>query len=148
MTDAETRREMALIEERARISEATGFDAGDRFEDEAQVREYFTVAAWESMNDEKCPFTQDDLDAMAAAVIEHRWHMPVTVYAWGCGRVRSALLRDAEASEAAGQAALAQGWDSSRDDAWAVELGATVETVDRATRGDDAVEGWAVAEAR
>ena len=58
----------------AYISEATGFDGDDRFESEAQVREYFTVATLRDWLD-GCPYTQESLDAMAEAVIANGWHM-------------------------------------------------------------------------
>lgn len=71
--EAEVRQEIA---ERGQgyVSEATGFDAGDEFESEAQVREYFTVANLRAMLDE-CPYTQEGLDLMAEAVIGGGWHM-------------------------------------------------------------------------
>lgn len=58
---------------RAEIHDATAFDTGDEFASERQVREYFTVANIEAMIG-TCPQTQAALDAMADAVIEHRWH--------------------------------------------------------------------------
>ena len=70
---AEVRQEIA---ERGQgyVSEATGFDQGDEFETEAQVREYFTVDNIRDMFGE-CPYTQEDLDLMAEAVIDGGWHM-------------------------------------------------------------------------
>lgn len=56
------------------VHEATGFDNGDLFESEQQVREYFTVANIGSMFGE-CPYTQAELDEMAEAVIRNGWHM-------------------------------------------------------------------------
>lgn len=65
------------------ISEYTGFDQGDEFTSEQQVREYFTVANLADMglggSDEGSErdnhvLTQDELDAMAAEVIRQRWH--------------------------------------------------------------------------
>ena len=66
---------------RADIHEATNFDAGDLFRSEAEVREYFTVENIQAMFG-SCPYTQEQLDEMAAAVIAHRWHMvlPVNEY--------------------------------------------------------------------
>lgn len=64
--------------DRSYISQATGFDSGDEFTTEQQVREYFTVANMEAMFGE-CPQTQVELDAMADAAIEHRWHMVAPV---------------------------------------------------------------------
>lgn len=59
---------------RAEIHDATGFDNGDLFESEAEVREYFTVESIEFMFGE-CPYTQAELDEMAEAVIRNGWHM-------------------------------------------------------------------------
>lgn len=59
---------------RDQIHEATGFDNGDLFTSEAQVREYFTVQNVTDMFGE-CPCTQDELDEMAEAVTANRWHM-------------------------------------------------------------------------
>ena len=56
------------------VSEATGFDAGDVFETEEQVREYFTVDTIRGAFD-GCPYTPEGLAVMAEAVIAHRWHM-------------------------------------------------------------------------
>ncbi len=58
---------------REMISEATGFDAGDEFQSEAQVRLYFAVVEQVAMFGE-CPWSQEALDTMAEAVLEHRWH--------------------------------------------------------------------------
>lgn len=81
-----------MTSERDRISEATAFDTGDTFEDEAQVREYFTMAAMVDMfgpgwaeggrewNEpaplwtQGEPWTQDDLDQWAGLVSGNRWH--------------------------------------------------------------------------
>ena len=60
---------------RSGVSDATGFDHGDLFESEAQVREYFTVAEQAVMFGEDGITDQAILDAFADAVIEHRWHM-------------------------------------------------------------------------
>lgn len=57
------------------ISQSTGFDRGETFENEAQVREYFTVESMRSMLSGNCDFTQDELTAMAETVIENGWHM-------------------------------------------------------------------------
>ena len=69
---AEARRGIA---ERGRtyISEATGFDLGDEFTSEAQVREYFTVTTLRDAFD-GCPYTQEALGVMAEAVIANGWH--------------------------------------------------------------------------
>jgi len=63
---------------RADIHEATNFDAGDLFRSEAEVREYFTVENIQAMFG-SCPYTQAELDKMAAEVIAHRWHMVLPV---------------------------------------------------------------------
>lgn len=60
------------------ISEATGFDRGDLFTSEEQVREYFSIPNIEAMFGE-CPYTQAELDEMAEEVIRHRWHMALPV---------------------------------------------------------------------
>ena len=58
------------------ISEQTGFDLGERFTSEDQVRAYFTVDSMvEAFGPEDgAALTQGDLDDMADAVIAHRWH--------------------------------------------------------------------------
>lgn len=63
---------------RQQIHEATGFDNGDLFQSEAQVRAYFTVENIEVMFG-SCPYTQAELDEMAEEVIRHRWHMVLPV---------------------------------------------------------------------
>ena len=72
-------------------------------------------------------------------------------YVWGAGPVQSALLREAEVSQEAIDAALAHGFvfdspDYIPGDSWAVEVEATEEEIDEATRFDPAVVGYAVAE--
>src|SRR5690606_25856870 len=59
---------------RAEIHYATGFDNGDLFQSEAQVRAYFTVENIAAMFG-SCPYTQAELDEMAEEVISHGWHM-------------------------------------------------------------------------
>ena len=56
------------------ISNATGFDAGEQFTSEEEVRYYFTTDNLTGMFwfDEQP--NQDQLDEWAAAVIESRWH--------------------------------------------------------------------------
>lgn len=63
-----------MVWTRADIHDATGFDSGDLFTSEEQVREYFTVENMRDMFGE-CPYTQEELDEMAEAVIRHGWHM-------------------------------------------------------------------------
>ena len=58
----------------AEIHYATGFDNGDLFTSEEQVREYFTVENIQAMFGE-CPYTQAELAEMAETVITHGWHM-------------------------------------------------------------------------
>ena len=72
-------------------------------------------------------------------------------YVWGTGSAQSALIREAEVSQEAVDAALAHGFvfDSPYDipgDSWAVEVEATEEEIDEATRFDPAVAGYVVAE--
>lgn len=72
-------------------------------------------------------------------------------YVWGAGPVQSALLREAEVSQEAIDAALAYGFDfDSPDylpgDSWAVEVEATEEEIDALTRFDDAVVGYVSAD--
>jgi hypothetical protein len=75
-TIAEARRRIAEFI-RGFISEQTAFDAGDTFASAKEVRDYFNVQELEDVFGEPCPLTQEVLDAMADAVIEHRWHMEV-----------------------------------------------------------------------
>lgn len=71
-----TRTERELNELRGQISDKTGFDNGAEFVDEAEVRAYFTTEAMEEMfgADNANQPAQAELDRMAAAVIENRWH--------------------------------------------------------------------------
>lgn len=55
------------------ISEATAFDNGERFTSVEQLREYFSVDEQARMFG-ACAYTQDELDAMAAIVLDNRWH--------------------------------------------------------------------------
>jgi len=81
---------------RAEIHYATGFDNGDLFRSAEEVRRYFTVTNITEMFG-SCPYTQDELNAMADEVIAHRWHMvlPVeeyrTVYTDGFGAQLEAI---------------------------------------------------------
>jgi hypothetical protein len=59
------------------ISDLTGFDRGEYFQDPAQVRAYFTVEVMERLYPgwlKKTGLAQADLDEMAGAVIHHKWH--------------------------------------------------------------------------
>ncbi|PZN07216.1 MAG: hypothetical protein DIU69_12020 [Bacillota bacterium] len=67
-----------MVLTRAYIHDTTGFDNGDLFRSAQEVRDYFTVANIEAMFGE-CPYTQEELDEMAEAVIAHRWHMALPV---------------------------------------------------------------------
>ena len=60
------------------ISEQTGFDSGQLFQSDAQVRDYFTVAAQRAMFGDDAISDQDVLDDMAADVIANRWHYAQT----------------------------------------------------------------------
>ena len=67
-------------------------------------------------------------------------------YVWGTGPVQSALIREAEVSQEAIDAALAHDFVFDSPDGWAVEVEATEEEIDEATRFDSAVAGYAAAE--
>jgi hypothetical protein len=59
------------------ISDLTGFDRAEYFEDPGQVRAYFKVEVMERLYpgwSKKTGLTQPDLDEMAGAVILHKWH--------------------------------------------------------------------------
>lgn len=61
--------------DRNNISGATGFDFGEGFESETQVRDYFTLVNMRDMfGADAAEMTTDDLAAMADAVIENRWN--------------------------------------------------------------------------
>jgi len=71
---------------------------------------------------------------------------PQLYHVWGRGPAQSALIRDANSSEAAARTALAHGFDPGADcDAWAVEVEASEAELDAATRHDPAVIGYAEA---
>ena len=55
------------------ISNATGFDSGDKFTSKEQVRAYFTTDNLTGMFAEDPP-AQDTLDSWAESVIENCWH--------------------------------------------------------------------------
>ena len=68
-------------------------------------------------------------------------------YVWGTGPAQSTLIREAEASLEAAEAAMENGFSfGTTGDDWAVEAEATEEEVDKATRFDPAVVGYVVAE--
>jgi hypothetical protein len=59
------------------ISDVTGFDRGEYFQDPRQVRAYFTVEVMERLYPgwlKKTGLGQADLDEMAGAVMHHKWH--------------------------------------------------------------------------
>lgn len=63
-------------------------------------------------------------------------------YVWGTGPAQSTLIREAEASQEAVDAALAHGFVFASPDDWAVEVVTTEENIDALTRSDDAVAGY------
>ena len=67
-------------------------------------------------------------------------------YVWGTGPVQSALIREAEVSQEAIDAALAHGFVFDSPDDWSVEVEASEDEIDTATRFDPAVVGYAAAE--
>lgn len=59
------------------ISDTTGFDSGEYFQNPDQVKGYFKVGIMERLYpgwSKKTGLTQADLNEMAGAVIHHRWH--------------------------------------------------------------------------
>lgn len=67
--------EVDAREVRTAISEATGFDQGDEFTGEAQVREYFTADAQREMFGADAITDPEVLAVFAEAVIDGGWHM-------------------------------------------------------------------------
>lgn len=78
---------MTMMYTETEINDITGFENGDRFENNDQVREYFTADNIASMfsdlfthdvgvitRDGKTVLTHADLEEMARLVIENRWH--------------------------------------------------------------------------
>lgn len=65
------------------------------------------------------------------------------VAVWGRGPAAASLVRKGEATDAAVQTAARFGFHLHDPDAWAVEVEASDEEVDAATRHDAAVLGWA-----
>lgn len=55
------------------VSQATGFDSGDQFESEEQVRDYFSVQSLTELFGE-CIYSPEELAAMVEAVLDGRWH--------------------------------------------------------------------------
>ena len=58
-----------------KINEETGFANGDLFNDENEVREYFTIESMKYQFGGSYEFKQTELDEMAELVIENKWHM-------------------------------------------------------------------------
>jgi hypothetical protein len=56
------------------ISDKTGFDLGELFADDEDVRKYFQRSTLESIFPYET-FDQGALDEMSAAVVSNRWHM-------------------------------------------------------------------------
>ena len=67
-------------------------------------------------------------------------------YVWGTGPVLSTLIKEAEASLEAAEAAMENGFEFTSPDDWAVEVVTTEEDIDALTRFDDAVAGYVDAE--
>ena len=69
-------------------------------------------------------------------------------YVWGTGPAQSALIREAEASHEAAEAAMENGFEFTSPDDWAVEVKTSEEEeeIDKATRFDPSVAGYAAAE--
>jgi len=63
-------------------------------------------------------------------------------YVWGTGPAQSALIREAEVSQEAIDAALAHDFVFDSPDDWAVEVEASEDEIDEATRFDSAVAGY------
>jgi len=66
---------------RNEISEKTGFDSGEQFSDDAEVRDYYRVQSMSEMYGGELsadyPELADQgvLDEMAETVIDNHWHM-------------------------------------------------------------------------
>jgi len=61
------------------INDATGFANGDKWMTDEQIYDYFTTENMRRMFCDQATLTQDELDEMAEAVIENRWHMEAEV---------------------------------------------------------------------
>lgn len=68
--------------------------------------------------------------------------MTSNFFVWGSGPAQSELIRNAENSNAAAEAAQKHGFVFNNSDDWAVEVEATPEEIDKATRFDPAVVGY------
>ena len=73
--------------------DSTGYENGEQFASEAEVREYFTVANMVDMfgPEDGGTLAQDELDAMAADVIANRFQILECAGAGGMGEVYRAL---------------------------------------------------------
>ncbi|MGW8324124.1 MAG: hypothetical protein ACWGNI_00380 [Desulfobacterales bacterium] len=66
---------------RTEISEKTGFDSGEMFSNDAEVRDYFTIKSMKQMFGDNLEAhfpelaDQDILDEMADTVIDNGWHI-------------------------------------------------------------------------
>lgn len=67
-------------------------------------------------------------------------------YVWGAGPVQSTLIREAEISPEAIDAALTYGFVFDSPDSWAVEVEASEDEIDALTRFDPAVVGYVSAD--
>ena len=68
-------------------------------------------------------------------------------YVWGTGPVQSTLIREAENTQEAAEVAMEKGFSfGTTGDDWAVEVEASEDEIDEATRFDSAVVGYVVAE--
>ena len=63
-----------MSEERDIIGDATGFDCGDVFLSEQQVKDYFDAENQIMMFGEDAVVNQDKLDEWAKIILEKRWH--------------------------------------------------------------------------
>jgi len=61
------------------INEKTGFANGDKFLNEQEIREYFTIDNMVVMFG-GCLETQEELNAMAETVIKNKWHMREPIF--------------------------------------------------------------------
>ncbi|KKK45928.1 hypothetical protein LCGC14_0999830 [marine sediment metagenome] len=60
------------------INDITGFANGDLFENDIDVRKYFTIENMKSMFSDgfdENKITQEELEQMAETVIKNRWHI-------------------------------------------------------------------------
>lgn len=72
-----TKQQQAEQELRDRISEATGFDLGDEFALEQQVREYMSIETQRDLYGDNAA-DAETLEQWANAILENEWHMQQT----------------------------------------------------------------------